>query len=401
MSKSMKAGVVCVTRFVDKTHTKNGKLIETFKNYIDYIDRDKAIRSEHFTKYNLSSQYKDYNDYMGNPEKSSGIFTSGNDSLSPEQLSVLKDAFQKSFDNDNIMWQTVVSFDNRFLAQLGIYDPSTGLVDEHILQESTRRMMNEALKRENMTHTAVWSAAIHYNTDNIHIHIAYTEPVNTRQMKNVDGKERPRGKFKGSTLGSMKSAVVNTLLNNEYTKVDYLVREKFVGSKKMDFTPDDKRFRDMWYRIYDNLPKDKNQWFYNMNGMKPLRPLLDELTRQYLTSCHPNEYMEFQKAILHQQSIYQAAYGKNSRYRDYSKNKMEDLYTRMGNAILSEMRQYSRSAYAYHDLYAGRGHGGKLVPGRLRSALEKVFGDVRRQNELEHKQLEADIKMGGSYGSLL
>ena len=35
-------------------------------------------------------------------------------------------------------------------------------------------------------------------------------------------------------------------------------------------------------------------------------------------------------------------YGENSQYREYIKNKTDDLMTRMGNAILSEMREYSK-----------------------------------------------------------
>lgn len=396
MSKSLKAGVIVKTRFVDKSYSKNGKAIGAFSDYINYIDRSQATRNDNFIRYNLSSQYENYNDYMGNPEKSSGIFTAGKDKLSKDDLSALKQTFQAAYDNDNIMWQTVVSFDNQFLVQLGIYDPDTGILDERILHESVRRMMRTTLKEENMYHTAVWSASIHYNTDNIHIHIAYTEPSNTRPKKVIDGQERPRGYFSAKTFREMKSKMVNTLLENEYTMVDKLVRERFVGSKRRSFTPDDKLLRDLWYRIYDNLPEDKRQWFYNMNGMKPLRPLLDELSRQYLNRNHPEDYMQFQKLIMKQQSIYQTAYGFASNYQGYSKNKMDDLYTRMGNAVLSEMRLYSRSPYLFIDKHYGDMHRKHpYVSGRLKNALGKAFDETRQQNEREHQKLQADLQQGG------
>lgn len=56
----VKAGVVVVTKFC-KSSSK------AFSSYIDYVDREKAARSNNTSKYNL------YQDYMGNPEKSTGL----------------------------------------------------------------------------------------------------------------------------------------------------------------------------------------------------------------------------------------------------------------------------------------------------------------------------------------
>ena len=58
----VKAGVVVVTKFC-KSNSK------AFSSYIDYVDREDAARSHNAAKYNL------YQDYMGNPEKSTGLFT--------------------------------------------------------------------------------------------------------------------------------------------------------------------------------------------------------------------------------------------------------------------------------------------------------------------------------------
>lgn len=45
-----------------------------FQSYIDYIDREEAIRSGNFHKYNVLPT-DGFNEYMENPEKSSGLFT--------------------------------------------------------------------------------------------------------------------------------------------------------------------------------------------------------------------------------------------------------------------------------------------------------------------------------------
>lgn len=64
------------------------------------------------------------------------------------------------------MWQDVITFHNPWLQENGLYDAHTHTVDEKKLMEITRQSMKEMLKRERLDQLAVWSAAIHYNTDN-------------------------------------------------------------------------------------------------------------------------------------------------------------------------------------------------------------------------------------------
>ena len=42
---------------------------DAYKGYIDYITREEAQRNNAFATFNL------FNDYMGNPEKSTGLFS--------------------------------------------------------------------------------------------------------------------------------------------------------------------------------------------------------------------------------------------------------------------------------------------------------------------------------------
>lgn len=94
------------------------------------------------------------------------------------------------------MWQTVISFDNRWLENNGLYNSETKLLDENRLQGITRSAFQKMLEKENLQN-AVWSAAIHYNTDNIHVHIATVDPEPMRESKEyvqyknvtVDGKK--------------------------------------------------------------------------------------------------------------------------------------------------------------------------------------------------------------------
>ena len=79
----VKAGVVVVTKFC-KSSSK------AFSSYIDYVDREEAARSKNTSKYNL------YQDYMGNPEKSTGLFTETGDVQTMEEKTKLKDIFKQA-----------------------------------------------------------------------------------------------------------------------------------------------------------------------------------------------------------------------------------------------------------------------------------------------------------------
>ena len=165
----IKAGVVVVTEFCRPNDNR-------FQGYIDYINRSKAVRNKNTAKYNL------YQDYMGNPNKTSGLFTSEKDNLSEDEKMQLKEIFEQAQSNKSVMWQTVISFDNRWLKQNGIISENDDAIDEAKLQEVARGGVNRMLEAEKLDN-AVWSGAIHFNTDNIHIHIATVEPVPMREKK--------------------------------------------------------------------------------------------------------------------------------------------------------------------------------------------------------------------------
>lgn len=95
-------GLVAVTKFV-----RPGS--KTFASYINYMDRDEAIKGG-----NVRASYSAYSEeYMGNPEKSTGLFSMDYDQLSADTAQIYKEQFQKAQDDGSLLWQTVISFDNK------------------------------------------------------------------------------------------------------------------------------------------------------------------------------------------------------------------------------------------------------------------------------------------------
>ena len=104
---------------------------------------------------------------------------------------------------------------NRWLEQNGIYDSQKQILDEQKLKEVTRLAVNRLLKSEGLEH-AVWSAGIHYNTDNLHVHIATVEPYPMREKNDVQWEKKRYEEnlsFRISII--VKSAVVNEIMRTK------------------------------------------------------------------------------------------------------------------------------------------------------------------------------------------
>ena len=219
--EKIKAGVVVVTEFCRPHSSK-------FQGYIDYINRNEAVRNDNTQKYNL------YQEYMGNPKKTTALFTAEKDKLSNEEKDNLKQLFEKAQENESIMWQTVISFDNRWLKQNGIINEEESIIDESKIKDVTRGAVRRMLENEKLEN-AIWSGAIHFNTDNLHIHIATVEPIPMREKKEyiqysykyekgkrvkepiLDENGNPiikteyKGRFKQSSIEKCKSYVVDEI----------------------------------------------------------------------------------------------------------------------------------------------------------------------------------------------
>lgn len=320
----IKAGVVLVSKFC-----KPGKV---FKDYVNYIDRNEATRNNNMFKFNL------FNDYMANPQKTTSLFNDSKDELNNEEKKQIKELFNLAESNESIMWQHVISYDNRWLKEQGLFN-NEGMVNENKIKELTRIAMTELQKNEELQN-AIWTAAIHYNTDNIHVHIAMVEPVPMRQMK---GEER-RGKLKQSSLDKTKSAIVNDIIRHqpENELINQIIRDNIIQSTKRNPLINDKEFIDLFMEVHRQLPNDKRQWNYNCNAIKDIRPKIDRMTDIYINKYHKEDMAKLDELLKIQDEKYKTAYG-TSRRGNYSEGKKKDLYYRMGNTILKQIKEFDKA----------------------------------------------------------
>lgn len=327
----IKAGVIIKTKFC-------GAGSKMFTGYVDYVAREEAARNDNLEKYNL------YNEYMGNPEKTSGLFTSEKDCLSSAEKRDAKKIFEIAQEKDSLMWQTVISFDNRFLEQNGIYNSASNTLDENKIRDLTRGCMEKILAKENLSDSSYWTAAIHYNTDNIHIHVATVEPIPQRErIKEGRYKGQIKGTFKQESIQAGKRYIINNVMDNDMAnkRINEIIRDNILTNLKRHTLYKDKDLAKKFMEIHSKMPVDKRTWNYSMNALKDIRPELDELTHAYLEKYHSQEFEELRKLLEDQENRYRIAYGVDAN-NQYSKNKLDDLYKRMGNTILKEMKDYDK-----------------------------------------------------------
>lgn len=310
---------------------------DTFSEYIDYIDREEAQRNAALPKFNL------FNEYVGNPYKGSHLFTAGRDYLSLAEKQDLKEAFKTAQINGGVMWQTVISFDNAWLEKNGVYNSDKKMLDERKIYEVIRHAMRTLLERENLNN-AVWSAGIHYNTDNLHVHIAIVEPYPMREKMMYNGNLEVRGKMKLSNIKACKSVVVNELMQSKEMnqKINFIIRKDIVEKLKERELSNDPELQDKFLALCQRLPMLQGALNYNNRETALVRKQVDEISKLFLDKYCPEKYKEFIKIVERQSHLYAEAYGGGNE-NVYKEDKHYELMQRLGNVILKSAKEHMRS----------------------------------------------------------
>src|SRR5699024_8057364 len=307
----------------------------TFSNFINYIDREDA---KTHVNVHASSKEDDFHvfyhfmDYMDDSAKQGALFTKSQDNLNDDNKKLIKQQFQLAQQNESPMWQDVISFDNEWLAKQGLYHPTTHTVDETNMRKVVRETMATVLKSEGMKNSAVWTASLHYNTDNIHVHIASTEPYPTRDKMDVFDKETQtwkeeyRAKRKPKTLDKMKSKVANMILDREHerNKIDDLVRGTVHHKKENGVSLSTyRKTNELFQEAMKHLPSDKKQWQYGYHSINDARPYIDEITNVYLQQFHGDDMEQLHQQLDDEVNVMKEMYGEGSDYETYKQTKLD------------------------------------------------------------------------------
>ena len=372
-------GIILTSDFVlPNGLMKNGEAVQ-FNDYVEYMNREEARKEK------IQKDYEGYNDYMGNPNKNGSLFTKDKESLNDEEIKEVKRLFKEAQNKHSILWQDVFSFNNEWLEKQGLYDSKTRILDEEKIQIAVRNAMDALEKKSDKKY--FWASSIHYNTDNIHVH------VGSVQLDKIDN----RGKRKLSAIIAMKSSFTNSLVdfNKEYQKINEVIREKLVHKTRNHDLKNDRELKNNIKKIVKMLPKDKKQWHYNYNTLYDVRPLLDKITTQFIEENFKEDFKELNKLLEEQGERLKDLYGEgaNEYYKNYSEGKIKELYTRMGNATLSNIKKY-----VYEEekkKYMNRSNLTEKKPiitqkmiNSFKRNLKKNFTSIK--NQIEYEKLERE-----------
>src|SRR5699024_7151985 len=296
--------------------------------------------------------------------------------------------------------------------------------DETKMRSVVRETMNAMLQAETMQQTAIWTAFLHYNTDNIHVHVATIEPHPTRERMNVLDKdsntwhEEYRAKRKPKTLDKMKSKVANFILNrsNERNKIDELLRGTLRYKKENNISLSSFRKTETLFKeAMNRLPDDRKQWRYGYKSINEARPFIDDITEKYLEEFHPEELQALKTRLDEEVDVMQEMYGEGSDYQRYKETKLDDIKKRLGNTILTEMRAVDKeermsdfkqkiaikqfnalekgNQQSFFQRYNGKGNRNLHVSViHLKQAMRKTFHDYKRERYMDEfdKMMEKD-----------
>lgn len=306
-----------------------------FAGYIDYEDRTDA-QNQNPAEDIFFRKYEGYINYMGNEEKTTFLFDKYTDSVTETGRELYKSKFNEAQKNKSVMWELVYSFDNEDLSKAGLYDPETHYLDEKKIKTYARKSIAAILDKEDMKDSAIWAAAIHYNTDNIHIHVSIVEPNPTHTKKPYIHRD---------TIKAAKSVMANDLFetNKERnSEINAKIRDILVQGIKDDLagkvSSDNRFYAEAFRRLKDTLPSDRKLWKYNNTVMTESRPIIDSITEYYIKEEKSEEYGELIKLLKEQELSYKAIYGQSSS-NEFIDNRLNDLKSRMGNAVLNVIRK--------------------------------------------------------------
>lgn len=433
----MKAGVILTSDFV-----VGGQ--KSFENYVRYIDREDAKKHidydnvyENIIENNLeatnksraksSLDYENYLDYMNRDYAKSkeknidneidyGLFTNVSDKLDQKEKKEIYKKFKAAQENKSVLWRDVFSFDHEWLKEQRLLIGKQ--LNDKEIKKAVRKAMNECFDRENLNETGFWVAEIHYNTDNIHVHVASSETINTRpvieferrdQEGNIYISTEPKGKRSLKTSEKMKSSFISHLVSREKVLEEMTkVRTNLHHTISID-TKNNEQLN-LLKSIVERLPENKNHWSYNHKNMKHIKEDIDQYTTNYIKKNHNNEYKKYQDLLNKEEEYYKLVYGAGGkeRYKDYKKNKLEELNSRMGNQLLRSLKdaqerinKVQRNKLSGNKSKYQAQNFKKKLPIITRYDLYKIqraFHDHRRKHEAEmqYKQMEYEIQRQNS-----
>lgn len=307
-------------------------------DFYSYMERPDAFEPK--LHESQGDMYYDYLDYMKNDEKSDGIFNAEKDHLSQKEIDKYRSLEMVSQMRGCPKYLGVISFENDFLKENGVMTPD-GRLDRSRLKDYARNGINALIDKSKKlnANNVYWTAAIHENTDNIHIHYQLCEYCRLEDRKKL---YKDKDMLELSAFEALKSKMVNQISpqTERLKRITQLERGIVHADMSLGFS----RCEQKILELYCKLPSGK-QWQYNRPKMKPFKAEIDNVVRSIIESDEKlsAQYKAFEKELKEYDEYNLYLYGKRkdipTRERNASFNRRRDFYSRAGNALLNQLKK--------------------------------------------------------------
>lgn len=280
-------------------------------NYLSYVDTGAENKLP-----------KDYAEYVGNNEKSCGVFTKDG-LLSDKQKRYLRNQLRET---KSCIWDCVISFREEFGNE---YCRDYEQAYKFLVKELPKFFKRAGLDKDNI----VWYAGLHENTENKHIHISFFEKE-PKFYANGGKLKFHSGKIDKEVLLTSKVMFERALTNKsaEIVKARKDLSEKYkLGLSPYEIT---RTMKKKLLELYHEIPTN-GRISYDSANMEFLKKEIDDTTEcvLYANSQTKKSYQDFRLKIYDYQE-WQSKQYKHVPDKYNASIYYEDLMRRLGNMTI-------------------------------------------------------------------
>ncbi len=297
---------------------------DTSNDYLSYVNN--GVRQ---------GKYRDYIDYAGNEEKSSGAFSSSG-ILTPKEKKEIREKLKSTKAQ---IWSCLISFEEEY----GKKHMKSYLDAKELIEKEFPKFLKEnRIEFSNIT----WFAGLHENTDNRHIHICFFENEPLRIIANKKERIFHHGKLKEESINRLKVRIEQRMSNIEYDIKSSRNKIISLTDEYLDSIVDpnvrfNKELKEKLLKVYKKIP-DGNCG-YESKKMDAVREDVDDITSHYLFSDSSakleyisflrklSEYDKRTKEICISQKISPDDFLLTNKFK-------KDIYRRIGNKVIGYVR---------------------------------------------------------------
>lgn len=275
-------------------------------NYLSYIHTG-----------SIEQAPKDYEEYVGNKEKSCGVFNQ-NGLMNDKQIKELKQSLRTT---QSVIWDMIISFREEFGNN---YCRDYDQAYEFMKSEMPKFLKKAGLNPDNI----VWYAGLHENTENKHIHVSFfeKEPLYYANGNNL---KFHSGKIAKNVLIDSKFMFEKKLTNATAQLIKN--RKNLLDSYNVEMTKTQiaRKGKKLLIELYTLLPGE-GRISYDSENMRPLKLKVDEVTKYFIGKNKQisKAYFDFASDVMDFK-----LWKKTQEYLE-GDNLMEDIMRRLGNRTI-------------------------------------------------------------------